>query len=274
MPPTIHEIRGIEKSKGEQPGIRRKFLIRAAADEEEAITTLYGALTAVYGGLFLAGGNVAEIGGGVWHGFANYSAAGERQSNKPLTPDDAEQWEFVTEGSTQRITQSLETVGYYNQLGSQPVSANPFKGAIGVGQDGHIEGVDIEMPGARLRSRKVITAAQATQTFLNHLMKSRGSVNNAPFRGWAAGEVKFLVGSTQTRANGDVELTKEFDVSPNLTDIVVPGISGTVTKEGWDYLWIRYEDWEDTVNKKIVRIPISVQVERVYRRIDFATLSP
>lgn len=36
----------------------------------------------------------------------------------------------------------------------------------------------------------------------------------------------------------------------------------TVTKEGWEYLWVRFED--DIHNHRLVKIPVAYYVERVY----------
>ena len=49
------------------------------------------------------------------------------------------------------------------------------------------------------------------------------------------------------------------------------GITG-INKDGWDYLWVRYNDEEDAAAKKLVRRPEAVYVERVYLRADLNLL--
>lgn len=273
MPATIREIRGITHKKGDQAEINRLFIIQAATDYADAMATLYGFIEPIFGGLFLNGGDCREIGGGTYNGFARYTRAGQVAAKQPLTPDDPEQWEFTAEGGTQRITQSIKTIKTYHTGGSFSDEYSPFGGAIGVGQDGSIEGVEVATVGARIRARRVITAAQATGTYLNTLMRAKDGVNIAPWRGLAAGEVKFRIGSTQTRTNGDVELIREWDVSPNQTGIAVGDITG-IAKKGWQYLWIHYEDKEDATNKIIARVPKYAIVEQVYPEIDFTILEP
>ena len=270
---TVRELKGIEQTKGQSASIRRNYLITGATDYADAETALAADLESTFGGLLIRDFGVKEVGGGTYNGFAVYTKAGKLNAREPLTPDDPEQWEFVTEGGTQRITQSLSTVKTYYVGGSFADGYSPFGGAIGVGQDGNIDGVDVEAVGARIRARRVITAAQATSTYLNSLYRLRGGVNNATWRGLAAGEVKFRIGSSQTRSNGDVELIREWDVSPNVTGVTVGPITG-IAKDGWDALWVRYEDKEDATNKIIARVPVFAIVERVYPRIDFGLLEP
>lgn len=268
---SVREIRGIEKTKGQNDTARLNFIIGGATDFADAELSLAGALSATFSGLVLRDYGVREQGGGTYLGHAVYTKAGKL--NPTLTTSDPEQWEFVTEGGSQRITQSISTVQAYSTEFSFAPGFSPFGGAIGVGQDGNIDGIEVDVAGARIRARRVITAAQATSAYVNLLMRMRGGVNNAAWRGLAAGEVKFRVGSTQTRANGDVELIREWDVSPNQTGISIGGMTG-IDKDGWDALWVRYEDVEDATRKIIARVPKFAIVERVYPRIDFAVLEP
>ena len=274
MPATVRELKGIEIGSGQNRSIRRRYLIRGAEDYEAADTALAEAAEPSFGGLILRDWTVTEIGGGTYAGSAIYTPTGESNGPKPLTPEDPEQWEFSTEGGTQRITQSISTVKSYFWDGDVVTGSSPFFGAIGVGKDGHVEGVDVDVAGGRIRARRVITAAQATPTYLNLLLTMRGGVNDAVWRGRAAGEVKFRVGNTQTRANGDVELVREWDVSPNATGIVVPNIPEPIDKDGWDLMNVYYEEKEDSAKKLIVRRPYIVMIERVYPRIDFGVLEP
>jgi len=51
----------------------------------------------------------------------------------------------------------------------------------------------------------------------------------------------------------------------------VGSITG-INKRGWDCLWIRYADIEDTAAKMLVKRPLSVYVEQVYPYTNFAGL--
>jgi len=70
---------------------------------------------------------------------------------------------------------------------------------------------------------------------------------------------------------GDWEITFAFAASPNVTDLTIGNISG-ISKKGWDYLWCRYADFEDTDAKMLVKRPIAVVVNRVYPSGSFSLL--
>ena len=43
-------------------------------------------------------------------------------------------------------------------------------------------------------------------------------------------------------------------------------------KEGWHYLWVRYEDEKDEAAKVLTRRPVAAYVEQVYQYGDFGLL--
>lgn len=45
-----------------------------------------------------------------------------------------------------------------------------------------------------------------------------------------------------------------------------------INKKGWEYLWVRYADAEDTSAKVLVKEPIAAYVEQVYPYGNFAGL--
>ena len=83
--------------------------------------------------------------------------------------------------------------------------------------------------------------------------------------------VLFLGASGSKRGNGDWEITFNFAASPNQTNITVGDIT-VAQKLGWEYMWVRYADAEDTIAKAIVKKPIAVYIERVYELGDFSNL--
>jgi hypothetical protein len=46
-----------------------------------------------------------------------------------------------------------------------------------------------------------------------------------------------------------------------------------ISKKGWEYMWIRYEDAEDEDAKQIVKRPSAVFIEQVYDYGDFSDLN-
>jgi hypothetical protein len=195
-------------------------------------------------------------GGGVWSVVVRYASL-----------DDLNEFTFDTGGGTSRITQSLTTVATFAPSG---LDAPNFQGAIGVSED-RVEGVEIGTRAYEWTETKSFLPSQVTQPYVATLRNLTFTYNNAPFRGFAAGEVLFM-GCTGGIRGGDLfRITYRFASSENVTGQVIGDITG-VAKAGWDYLWVRYADYEDGTAKALVKRPRSVHVERVYFPADFALL--
>ena len=201
----------------------------------------------------------------IWTGTVNYAPF--EYQEPPETGDSS--FSFDTGGGTQHITQSLSTIGRYAASGTAP----DFKGAIGVTHD-NVEGVDITVPVYNFSETHYLSAAQVTTAYKGTLFQLTGKVNNGSFRGLAAGECLFLGASGSRRGTGpddDWEITFRFAGSPNRTGITVGPISG-IAKKGWEYLWVRYADTEDTGSNTLVKQPVAAYVEKVYEDGNFAAL--
>jgi len=173
---------------------------------------------------------------------------------------------FDTGGGTQHITQSLATVGSYAASGSPP----NFGGAIGVTHD-NVEGVDITVPVYNFSETHYLAASAVTLAYRGTLFNLTGKVNNSSFKGMAAGECLFLGASGAKRGSDDWEITYRFAASPNRSGISVGSIGG-ISKKGWEYLWVRYADEEDSGSNTLVKKPTAAYVERVYEEGNFAAL--
>lgn len=169
--------------------------------------------------------------------------------------------------TTQKITQSIETIGSY---GTDPPD---YKGAINVSSDGNIEGVDIRISTVSWRRTVTLDDDTVTNTYIRTLASLVGTVNNATFYGFEAGEVLFTGANGQKRADDKWDITFVFEVSYNRTGISVGDITG-ITKDGWDLLWVQYAESEQTVggSTRIAKTPAYAYVERVYERGNFTTL--
>ena len=62
-----------------------------------------------------------------------------------------------------------------------------------------------------------------------------------------------------------------ISASPNQTGLTVGDITN-IDKKGWEYLWVYFEDKEDSAAKMLVKRPIAVYVEKVYEDGDFSQL--
>ncbi|MGI6100389.1 MAG: hypothetical protein GX174_05065 [Lentisphaerae bacterium] len=196
----------------------------------------------------------------LWTGTASYAPF--EYSEPPQTGESV--FNFDTGGGTQHITQSLQTAGRY------PGSAPDFKGAIGVTHD-NVEGVDITVPVYTFSETHYLAASQVTNAYKMTLFNLTGKVNNGSFKGLAPGECLFLGASGSKRGADDWEITFRFAGSPNRTGLSVGPISG-ISKKGWEYLWVRYADAEDTASHTLVKQPVAAYVERVYDEGNFGSL--
>ena len=102
-----------------------------------------------------------------------------------------------------------------------------------------IAGVDVPTAQFRLTYTRVMTRAAAQDVnFMRACGSFVGKVNDAAFKGWAAGEVMFLGASFSAPLKGrqKVVVTYNFSVQPNETNVTIAGHSvGDV--DGYDYVW-------------------------------------
>jgi hypothetical protein len=197
-----------------------------------------------------------------WEGTARYGL----MSSKPKEVGESS-YQFDTGGGSMHITQAREHVASYGAGGATPPDLG---GAIGVTHDS-VEGCDITVPVYNFSETHYFDAEYVTGSYKAALFSLTGKTNNGAFKGFAAGEVLFLGASGSQRGDGAWEITFRFAASPNVTGLVIGGISG-IAKKGWEYLWVRYTDAEDSDAKCIVKVPASVHVERVYDAANFAGL--
>lgn len=184
---------------------------------------------------------------------------------------------FDTGGATQHITQAIPNGETRFHTGS-PAAPN-MKGAIGVDGDS-VKGVDIVVPQLTWTETYDVPNLYVSTNYVKKVSSLTGTVNDATFRGFAAGEVLFLgaSGSQQwdsQKGDGPWSLSYKFVASANqgfgktLPAATIGDITG-IEKDGHDYLWVRYEDTVE--NETLFKRPKFVYVDKVYRRANFAEL--
>ena len=286
MPVTVVEKwDSREQGAGDQPSVDLRFLVIGTPDDIPAHSELIAQTPQVYNGLVRQSTHLERIAEDAWEGSVRYGPY-----EPPSTGDSS--YSFDTGGGTQHITQSLGTVGAWGAPGIFPPN---FHGAIGATQDS-IEGVDITVPIYNFSETHYIDAAFVTGAYKAALFYLTGTVNNGPFRGFAAGEVLFLGAAGSVRGQENWEVAYRFAASPNVMGLSVGSIGGInkrlsfedqaqqhtrglsvgsiggINKRGWDYLWVRYADIEDPAAKMLVKRPLAVYVEQVYPFTNFLGL--
>ncbi len=234
----------------------KKYVVTGTDDELEVLDLLINTAPETHYGLRRMQGECEPLGGGVWQCVVPYEGKNETV------------YTFETGGSTQHITQSLQTIARYAPPGS---TAPDFYGAIGVNGDS-IDGVDVTVPVFNFTETRRVGGAAVTGAYKLALFNATGKVNNASFRGFAAGEVLFLGASGTKTGIDDWELSYKFAASPNVTSLAIGGNITISSKKGWEYLWVRFADAADTTANALVKRPIAAYVEQVYPTVDFSTI--
>jgi hypothetical protein len=249
-----------EGTSGDGASTDLRYIIRGTDDDTAARDALVANSPAFYNLLIRQSAHIARIGEDTWEGTVRYGT-----SSPPQTGQSS--FSFDTGGGSQHITQGRGTVARYAAPGK---NAPNFGGAIGVTQD-NVEGVDIYVPVYNFSETHHIDPANVTGAYKSTLFFLTACVNSDGFKGFAPGEVLFLGASGTQRGQEDWEITFKFAASPNATGLVIGEITG-INKKGWEYLWVRYADAEDTTAKVLVKKPIAVYVEQVYPMAAFAGL--
>ncbi|MGD9691052.1 MAG: hypothetical protein AB7K52_15445 [Phycisphaerales bacterium] len=255
-----------KSTKGDNPSAELVYTVRGTNDDLAARNAAETTSPATYDGQPRQSTSVEPVGDELWEAVVRY---GKAQGGSLPEPGESI-FSFDTGGGTQHITQSKDTVSSHAPSGSSPPD---FGGAIGVTADG-VEGVDITVPVFQFSETHYFTNDQVTPSYKGTLFTLTGKVNSGAFKGFQAGEVLFLGASGARRGtdpDDDWEITFRFAASPNASGISVGDISG-ISKKGWEYLWVRYADQEDTGSHAIVKRPVAAYVERVYDEGNFAGL--
>jgi hypothetical protein len=269
MPSLTELIDSREWTTGDKPTVTLHYILDGTSDDLTAKTLLLNSTASTYDGLVRADCTIEPIfvdtdsGKGKWDCRVRYISP----ERKEPEVGDPPQFSFDTSGGTQHVTQSIATVQKYAPSGK---TAPDFKGAIGVTSD-NVDGVDITVPVYSFSETHYVADATVTTEYRLALMALTGTVNNAAFKGFAAGECLFLGAAGSKRGAEDWEITFRFAVSPNRTGITVGDITG-IAKQGWQYMWVRYDDAEDSTAKAIVKKPVAVYIEKVYADGDFSIL--
>lgn len=204
----------------------------------------------------------------VWYASVSYGALKTLQRDPPETGE----WEYSFDIGTesQHVYFAKSTVAIYPRDGEAD-----YSGLVGnklnINAEGKVEGFDILFPTAR----RVITIfpanAVVTEAYQNQLEDMVPSVNNATFKGRAAGELLLMGVSGRARNNVDWQITFTFGVRKNETGLTIDGISG-ISKDGWDLLWPLHEMTEDATAHKIVERAAAYVVSRPFERTNFSLL--
>jgi len=201
------------------------------------------------------------------HSYGMYLATGRYSPFEAPQSGATSEFEFEVSAENQRMVRNLATVNQY----AAPSRASPnVYGLIGVTPDG-VEGVDVPQPVYSFSETHYFDDADITEAYKIRCGSICGSVSNAAFRGFAIGEVLCTGIAGSKRGREQWQIRFRFSVSPNAASFSVGPVTG-VTKRGWDYLEVHYEEVEDATNKLLLRRPFSVTIHQVLRYDSYADL--
>jgi len=257
-------------AKGNVIEVEIPYLVFNVDDESEALSAVKSNHKSITGMSLESVETVERINDTTWKVKAVYEVDedGGGDDTSPDEDEDTTVFAFDTGGGTKHLNQSLKTDGRY------PDDAPDFGGAIGVDNEGNVNGVEVTMPVLNFTETHTLSGSRVSTSYKKTLAELTGSVNKSGFRGFSAGEVLFLGASGTKRskkASAPWEITYRFAVSPNQAGFKVGDIQVS-RKYGWDYLWVRYADKVAESGKNVVKKPVAAYVEMVYPEGDFGRL--
>jgi len=139
------------------------------------------------------------------------------------------------------------------------------------GDGSEAEGVEIFEPVYEESETHWFKTSDLTLAYRDTISNIVGHTNNAPFKGYQAGEVLFKGVSGSRRGANDSEITFRWSVRRNQNDFQLGDVKG-ITKKGWEYLWPRYQvvrQFEAPSINKITHVAIAT----VFPEADFSGLN-
>lgn len=277
----------VRKGRREQSTVTKKWKVFGHTNDIDLHTECNSRFSA--GSLYQVGDyvllledyDIKHLGGGCWEVVANFKRNGE---NADAPAPARRSRSFDTTGGKQKVTQQI-----FGSEDRYPSTAPNMNGAINYNGES-VQGVDIITPALQWQEQYEVPAITVNALYIRGVAGMTGTVNNATFRGFAAGEVLFTgcTGAQQWDSDtgyGSWQLTYKFVASPNagvgevLSPLMLglPGesVTGGVTKKGHDFLWVYYaekEESEDNTRSTVVPTPEYAYVNKVYRDADFSAL--
>lgn len=265
MPVTVKQTRRSKShTSSASPTAKREYMAWGSADGDaiEAAVNLIAPSTV--NGLIFDSSDFAphDDDETVWDCVYSYS----KQGSSEQTGIGDEEISFNLGSQTVKVLQSYNTT----RFAPAGKKAPDFKGGIGydsekkqfVGCDRLIEQFTFSI------TKNFAKATVESPPFIQNLRAAAFHTNDAQFRSFQPGEVHFVGAAGNKRSSSLYAITFNFAVGKNASNLQAGDVRVT-TKKAWDYLWILYEEIEDTEAKFITPRPKAGYVEGLYDPISF-----
>lgn len=245
----------------ENPSVELVYGAVAALNEIDAVASVEAATSYTYLGLVRQGCQASSPSPGIFEVRVRY---GPRKRREP----GVSRYSFDTNAQTVHMSQSLSTIARHAIEGRDPTD---FKGAIGVGADGRVEGVEVLVPSFQYTEEHTLPMELVTPEYVGTLYRLTGRINDDDFKHFRKYECLFLGASGERTSEELWRITYTFLGSKTVEDFKVGDITVPL-KHGWDVLWVYYEDVVEGDPQVLLKKPVEVHIEQVYLDADFGEL--
>jgi len=287
---TVAEKRDTDRgTDGQNKASEKRYTVRGTASMEDALAALVAEAPATHNGrtrrdwdvdpVFIDAANPDRC---LWYGTVTY----DRVTNAAIPLDVGDQViRSRSGGGTEHIMVPIARRGAYAPSGETAPAAH------GIRDDGqgHVEGVDIHGWRYEFTVSRVYEAATgagandapaetAIVALLNHTNSAEFTVVDTESGRSITCQIDecILLGHEAggvARADEGFQIDYNFAVRPHRTNIVIPNTGITVTEQrGWDFMWPRMAQEEDTSADRLYAKALAVYVEQVYDQGAFSGL--
>lgn len=247
------------------------YVLTGISTRSEARAYASGSTPLIAAGLWRQNIEVNEKGFQIWDIDVTYGPYAKKE------PEDGDyKWSFDTTGGTKHVTQALAHAGTFDSTGSLD-AYDLHHGAIGVNENGEVEGVDIPDKTFKWTESRQLLLGNYAWSYASTIKSLTGRINDSPFRGFEAESVLFegAQGGFSAKNPLILDLTFHFSYQSPIT----PGSEAStlinivdITKKGQDYLWVSYKTTTDEDYHFSVKKPTFVFVEKVFLSANFSLL--
>lgn len=261
---------------GRNPKTVVEWFVWNESSKANAKADLLSTLPPLEDDLLLSAVSLEEFTSNSWKCRATYGI-------NPIPEEGEIRYSASTKGGRETITQAIAT---FDAVGRTGFTVPDTFGAIGVDDNGNVNGVEITVPKPFFSLEIHVELDAVTDNYWKNIEAATGMVNSVAYRKRLPHDVMFLGAEIEARTTASkasdplARLRYDFAVStsklrdpnatdPNTTGIMIEGLDRSISKRGWDHLEIRHAKFKDDAADAVVRRPIAAWSRQVLYETDF-----